>query len=46
MDKARSRGKVITGMALHPDIICFFLFFLGARIAEAKYVSFWDIVRP
>jgi hypothetical protein len=33
-------------MALHPDIVGFFLFFLGARIAEAKYVSFWDIVRP
>jgi hypothetical protein len=26
-------------MALHPDVVCFFLFFLSAGIAEGKDVS-------
>lgn len=31
--------QVITCVTLHPDIVSFNLFFLGAGVAESKYVS-------
>jgi len=31
--------QVLTGVTLHPNIVCFFFFFLGAGVAKAKYVS-------
>ena len=31
--------QFLTGVTLHPDIVCFFLFFHCAGVAEARYVS-------